>query len=59
MQKDGIHIAFAAGTGALCFVDLVAYVIHTVVSIRGRNSSVNNDAFMAETASGDIDMESV
>ena len=27
MQPTGIHIAFAAGTGVLCFVDLVGHLI--------------------------------
>ena len=27
VSRTGVHIAFAAGTGALCFVDLVATII--------------------------------
>ena len=27
VQKTGVHIAFAAGTGILCFVDLVGHLI--------------------------------
>ena len=27
MQSTGVHIAFAAGTGVLCFVDLVGHLI--------------------------------
>lgn len=27
VQRTGIHIAFAAGTGVLCFVDLVGHLI--------------------------------
>ena len=27
VQQTGVHIAFAAGTGILCFVDLVGHLI--------------------------------
>lgn len=27
IQREGVHIAFVAGTGVLVFVDLVAYLI--------------------------------
>ena len=27
VQSTGVHIAFAAGTGVLCFVDLVGHLI--------------------------------
>ena len=26
LEKEGVHIAFAAGTGVLSFIDLVAFV---------------------------------
>jgi len=32
-SKDGLHVAFAAGTGALCFVDLVAYLIRKTLKL--------------------------
>ena len=34
VSKTGVHIAFAAGTGALCFVDLVATLIMSTLNIR-------------------------
>jgi len=27
VEKDGVHIAFTAGTGCLLFFDLVAYLV--------------------------------
>jgi NAD(P)H-flavin reductase len=34
-KEEGTHIAFAAGTGVLCFVDLVAYLaLKNLLSIR-------------------------
>lgn len=27
INKQGLHIAFAAGTGILCFIDLVAHLV--------------------------------
>ena len=27
VSRTGVHIAFAAGTGVLCFVDLVATIV--------------------------------
>ena len=33
VSKTGVHIAFAAGTGALCFVDLVASLIMSTLNI--------------------------
>lgn len=32
-KPSGIHVAFAAGTGALCFVDLVAHLIQANLGI--------------------------
>lgn len=42
VKPTGVHVAFAAGTGALCFVDLVAWLIQANAG-RGFNlsSSVN------------------
>ena len=42
VQRDGVHIAFAAGTGALCFVDLVAHLIQANLDILGQ---VNKESF--------------
>ena len=33
MQRTGIHIAFAAGTGVLCFVDLVGHLIQANLNL--------------------------
>lgn len=33
-QSEGIHIAFAAGTGILTFMDLVAQVARSVIETR-------------------------
>ena len=33
VKPTGVHIAFAAGTGVLCFVDLVAALIRSILSI--------------------------
>ena len=45
VQPTGVHIAFAAGTGVLCFVDLVAALIQSTLDItlpynKGKNASV-------------------
>ena len=44
VKPTGVHVAFAAGTGALCFVDLVAWLIQANAG-RGFNmsSSVNQE----------------
>lgn len=34
LKPSGVHIAFAAGTGALCFVDLVALLIQANLGMR-------------------------
>ena len=34
VQPTGVHIAFAAGTGVLCFVDLVAALIRSTLDIK-------------------------
>lgn len=38
---DGLHIAFAAGTGALCFTDLVAQIAFFNTGRRENESSIN------------------
>lgn len=44
--SDGKHIAFAAGTGALVFLDLVAYLLRKVVSTKESYSTVfKNETF--------------
>jgi len=37
--EEGTHIAFAAGTGVLCFVDLVAHLALKNLGNRNRQSS--------------------
>lgn len=39
LQRKGIHVAFAAGTGALCFVDLVAYLLKVNTGAIGADPS--------------------
>ena len=36
VKREGIHVAFAAGTGALCFNDLIAHLILAHTSPRER-----------------------
>jgi len=42
-KTQGVHIAFAAGTGVLCFVDLVAMIANFLLNIRQRNSSIQQE----------------
>lgn len=42
-KSTGVHVVFAAGTGVLCFVDLVAAIAQYLVDIRMRGSSINSD----------------
>ena len=51
-KSGGIHVAFAAGTGALCFVDLVAKITHMAIGVREHYSSVNEQT--TQTAHGNI-----
>jgi hypothetical protein len=37
LMSSGVHIAFAAGTGALCFVDLVSHLALTYLGV-GKNA---------------------
>ena len=37
---SGIHLAFAAGTGNLCFVDMMAHVALCVLGLLGKKDSV-------------------
>ena len=37
-KEEGTHIAFAAGTGVLCFVDLVAYIALKNLRTKSRES---------------------
>ena len=39
--NSGVYVVFAAGTGVLCFVDLVATMINFALDIRLRRSSIN------------------
>ena len=38
-KKSGVHIVFAAGTGVLCFVDLVAAMIQDKLHLNGSNTN--------------------
>ena len=42
-KQQGVHVVFAAGTGVLCFVDLVAAIAQYLVDIRRRGSSINSN----------------
>lgn len=39
IQPSGIHIAFAAGTGVLVFLDLVAFLIRKNMGLMGKKES--------------------
>ena len=58
-KQSGIHVAFAAGTGCLCFVDVAASIAQYVLNIRARNSSINNRSknMSLLSSSDDIDMD--
>lgn len=38
-KKSGVHVVFAAGTGVLCFVDLVAAMIQDKLLLNGSNTN--------------------
>jgi len=38
-STTGIHLAFAAGTGNLCFVDLMAHVALSVLGLHGKEDN--------------------
>jgi hypothetical protein len=38
-SSSGIHLAFAAGTGNLCFVDLMAHVALSVLGLLGKDDN--------------------
>ncbi len=38
-NNSGIHLAFAAGTGNLCFVDLMAHVALSVLGLLGKDDN--------------------
>ena len=42
-NAKGVHVAFAAGTGVLCFTDLVASIAHSCLNICLRRSSINSE----------------
>ena len=42
VNPTGVHIAFAAGTGVLCFVDLVAALIRSTLQIDLNNLKVSD-----------------
>lgn len=37
---SGVHLAFAAGTGNLCFVDMMAHVALCVLGLTGKEDNV-------------------
>jgi hypothetical protein len=39
--QNGVHLAFAAGTGTLCFVDLMAHVAISVLGLAGKEEIQN------------------
>ena len=43
VKQGGIHIAFAAGTGILCFVDLVAALIREALGYEKNSFKSNLD----------------
>lgn len=49
MKPTGVHMAFAAGTGILCFMDLVAFIANTVMqtinSIDSSSDRLDQDHF--------------
>lgn len=55
LKPQGVHIAFAAGTGALCFVDLVANLIQANLGMRmGMSGSLNEKPTVDESQEIDI-----
>ena len=45
-KTTGLHVAFAAGTGVLCFVDLVAWLLHSYLGlVVSSSSSINEEGF--------------
>ena len=53
--KGGQHIAFAAGTGALCFVDLIAYMITRTIGLVAEKDNIQtvSSAASPQQTSGD------
>ena len=45
VQSTGVHIAFAAGTGILCFVDLVGHLIQAALGLIQHPYMVDFDHF--------------
>ena len=43
VKKSGIHVVFAAGTGVLCFVDLVAAMIQDKLLLNGNGTNGSRD----------------
>jgi hypothetical protein len=43
-KEEGTHIAFAAGTGVLCFVDLVAYLALKNLGSTGKAKTLKNQS---------------
>jgi hypothetical protein len=40
IRKDGVHIAFAAGTGCLTFIDLVAFLLRKMLGALSTNENI-------------------
>jgi hypothetical protein len=57
-QQSGLHVAFAAGTGALCFVDLVAWLTRQVLGISETGEKIDyasDQMFATETTDNEGD----
>ena len=58
-QQSGLHVAFAAGTGALCFVDLVAWIIRQVLGMSETGdkmiNSTSDQPFATENTDNEYD----
>lgn len=56
-KASGHHMAFAAGTGVLCFIDLVAELCRLNVGRHWSNSSLNSDGKEKKPERLEIDSE--
>ena len=57
VSKTGVHIAFAAGTGALCFVDLVATLIMSTLNIKPPQTDAKTQEENEELMVGDVPID--
>ena len=54
ISPSGIHIAFAAGTGILCFIDLVAHLIQLNLELIDYSGSVDMDDGLLNRSSKEL-----